>query len=299
MRIDAGPFVRKNKDNGRASQLMPLIKRRRKRELMKLQILVSSLKQEVKALAEKMNLQADTVLINQCDENRYEEWLKDGHRICCYHLAERGIGLSRNNALLRADEDLCLFADEDIVYDDGAAEHIIEAFEQHPEADMLLFNVRVQKSRFTYWNSSYKRVRWYNCGRYPAYSFALRREKMHEKNLTYSLLFGGGAKYSNGEDSIFIHDCLRAGLRVYGIPIEIGEERPRPSTWFFGFDYKFFHDRGVLYHVLYGKMAGLMGLRFLLKNKANMKSDSHGEGLTFAEAKCALRKGIRDAGRGL
>ena len=32
---------------------------------MKLQILVSSLNQEVKSLAEKMNLQADTILINQ------------------------------------------------------------------------------------------------------------------------------------------------------------------------------------------------------------------------------------------
>ena len=225
---------------------------------MKLQILVSSLNQEVKSLAEKMNLQADAILINQCNENRYEEWTQDGHRIRCYHLAERGVGLSRNNALLRADADLCLFSDEDIVYDDGAAERIIEGFEQHPEADMLLFNVRVQESRFTYWNSFYKRVRWYNCGRYPAYSFALRTAKMHEKNLTYSLLFGGGAKYANGEDSLFIHDCLKAGLKVYSIPVEIGEEQPRPSTWFFGFDRKFFHDRGVLYHVLYGKLAAVM-----------------------------------------
>ena len=236
---------------------------------MKLQILVSSLNQEVKSLAEKMNLQADAILINQCNENRYEEWTQDGHRIRCYHLAERGVGLSRNNALLRADADLCLFSDEDIVYDDGAVERIIEGFEQHPEADMLLFNVRVQESRFTYWNSFYKRVRWYNCGRYPAYSFALRTAKMHEKNLTYSLLFGGGAKYANGEDSLFIHDCLKAGLKVYSIPVEIGEEQPRPSTWFFGFDRKFFHDRGVLYHVLYGKLAAVMGFRFLLKNKSN------------------------------
>lgn len=266
---------------------------------MKLQILVSSLNQEVKSLAEKMNLQADTILINQCNENRYEEWTQDGHQIRCYHLAERGVGLSRNNALLRADADLCLFSDEDIVYDDGAVERIIEGFEQHPEADMLLFNVRVQESRFTYWNSFYKRVKWYNCGRYPAYSFALRTAKMHEKNLTYSLLFGGGAKYANGEDSLFIHDCLKAGLKVYSIPVEIGEEQPRPSTWFFGFDRKFFHDRGVLYHVLYGKLAAVMGFRFLLKNKSNMNSESCPEGLTFDEAKKALLSGIRDAKGGL
>ena len=164
---------------------------------------------------------------------------------------------------------------------------------------MLLFNVRVQESRFTYWNSFYKRVRWYNCGRYPAYSFALRPAEMLEKHLPYSLLFGGGAKYANGEDSLFIHDCLKAGLKVYSIPVEIGEEQPRPSTWFFGFDRKFFHDRGVLYHVLYGKLAAVMGFRFLLKNKSNMNSESCPEGLTFDEAKKALLSGIRDAKGGL
>ena len=65
---------------------------------MKLQILVSSLNQEVKSLAEKMNLQADTILINQCNENRYEEWTQDGHRIRCYHLAERAVAQQRASA---------------------------------------------------------------------------------------------------------------------------------------------------------------------------------------------------------
>lgn len=251
---------------------------------MKLQILVSSLNQEVKSLAEKMNLQADAILINQCNENRYEEWTQDGHRIRCYHLAERGVGLSRNNALLRADADLCLFSDEDIVYDDGAAERIIEGFEQHPEADMLLFNVRVQESRFTYWNSFYKRVRWYNCGRYPAYSFALRTAKMHEKNLTYSLLFGGGAKYANGEDSLFIHDCLKAGLKVYSIPVEIGEEQPRPSTWFSALTANF-SRQGRFVSCAVRKAGGGDGISLPAENKSNMNSESCPDGLTFDEAK--------------
>ena len=58
---------------------------------MKLQILVSSLNKEVKELAKKMHLQADTILVNQCNENRYEEWMQEGHQIRCYHLAERGV----------------------------------------------------------------------------------------------------------------------------------------------------------------------------------------------------------------
>ena len=123
---------------------------------MKLQILVSALKQDVRQLAQRMRLPADTILIDQCDENRYEEWEQDGVSVRCWHFAERGVGLSRNNALLRADGDIALFSDEDIVYDEGAAERILRAFEQHPEADMLLFNVRVQESRRTYWTDTWQ-----------------------------------------------------------------------------------------------------------------------------------------------
>lgn len=273
---------------------------------MKLQILVSSVEKDVRALAEKMNLQAEAIIIDQCRENRYEEFEYQGHRMRCWHFAERGVGLSRNSALLRADADLCLFADEDIVYYDAAAEAVKAAFRAHPEADMLLFNVQVQPSRRTYWTERFHRVRWYNCGRYPAYSFALRTAVMHGKNLTYSLLFGGGAKYANGEDSLFIQDCLKVGLKVYAVPVVIGEEVPRPSTWFFGYDEKFFHDRGVLYQVLYGPLAGLMGLRFLAKNKKVMvgrkqdrENSASSQSPTFAEARRWLFSGIRDGRMGL
>lgn len=264
---------------------------------MKLQILLSAMNQDGRALAEKMNLQAESIIIDQCRENRYEEFEYKGNRMRCYHFAEKGVGLSRNNALLRADGDLCLFADEDIVYQEGAAQKVEDAFSKHPEADMLLFNVKVQPARRTYWTESFHRVHWYNCGRYPAYSFALRTDRMHGKNLTYSLLFGGGAKYANGEDSIFIRDCLRAGLKVYAVPVEIGEEIPRPSTWFFGYDGKFFHDRGVLYHVLYGPLAMLMGWRFLWKMKQNLSKE--GAALTLKQAAMHLSSGIRDGKKGL
>lgn len=258
---------------------------------MKLQILVSAVKEDGRVLAERMRLPAESILIVQGEKNGYDEWERCGNRIRCYYFAERGVGLSRNSALMRADGDLCLFSDEDIVYRPDAAETILRAFEERPEADMLLFNVRVNPDRRTYWTEEAHRVRWYNSGRYPAYSFALRTQRMHAANLSYSLLFGGGARYANGEDSLFLRDCLRAGLKVWAVPEEIGEEVPRPSTWFHGYDGKFFHDRGVLYRALYGPLAAVMGLRFLLRGRGKMWGDG---GMAFAEARRLLFSGIRD-----
>lgn len=237
---------------------------------MKLQVLISSLKKEPEVLIKQMHLETPAILVNQCDTNAYEELSLDGNKIAVYHFNERGVGLSRNNALLRATGDIVLFSDEDIVYDTGYAQMILEEFARQPKADMLVFNVRVSKERRTYYNTKEGRVRFYNCGRYPTYSFAVKREKLHQSGVTFSLLFGGGARYSAGEDSLFIMNCLRAGLKIYRSTKEIGEEIERPSTWFEGYTEKFFYDRGALYHHLYGKLAGLMSLRFILSKKSFM-----------------------------
>ena len=148
--------------------------------MMRLQFLVSTVNEDVSTLAERMNLQADAIIINQCDRNEYQEYDHGEYRMRCYSFAERGVGLSRNNALLRADGDICVFADEDIIYRPGAARAILDEFEKNPKADMILFNMDVPKDRATYHNEGYGRVRWYNCGRYPTYSFAARREKLHQ-----------------------------------------------------------------------------------------------------------------------
>ena len=257
---------------------------------MRLQVLVSSVGQDVKTLPEKMNLQCDAIIINQTDKNEFCEFDYKGHHIKAYSFAEKGVGLSRNSALLRADGDVVLFSDEDIVYDDGYADKILNEFEAHPEADMLLFNMRVGAERATYYNNDFHAIHIWNAGRYPTYSFAARREVLHKANVTFSLLFGGGAKYSNGEDSLFLKDCLKWGMKIFAEPIEIGAETVRESTWFKGYTEKFFYDRGYLYHFLYGKMALPMAYRFIMAHGNFMCKE-----IPQNKAIALMKKGIKDA----
>ena len=237
---------------------------------MTLELLVSAMNKEPLAQAQEMQIDSDAVIVSQGDHYDYQELDYNGHKLRYFAMKERGVGLSRNHALMRAEADIGLFADEDIVYQPGYAEAVLKAFEEHPEADMLLFNVKAMPGRETYHISEFGRVRWYNCGRYSTYSCAVRIEKIHRHNITFSLLFGGGAKYSNGEDSLFIQECIRKGLKVYKVPVQIGFERERESTWFSGYHRKFFFDRGVLYRYMYGVMAKPFALRFLLAHKEQM-----------------------------
>ena len=241
---------------------------------MKLQVLISAVNEDIFTLAERMGLESDAIIINQTDHFGYREYersCKNGRKqVKCYSFAERGVGLSRNNALMRATGDILLFADEDIVYNSGYEEKILNQFKEHPEADFLLFNMRVSQKRATYYTRKYHRVHIWHAGRYPTYSFAVKREKLEAANITFSLLFGGGAKYSNGEDSLFLKDCLSCGMKVYAVPVELGYEKERESTWFEGYTEKFFLDRGVLYHFLYGALAYPMAVRFIAVHGSEM-----------------------------
>lgn len=241
----------------------------------RLQILVSAVNKDTSRLPEIMKLESDAVIVNQLIGDGApagltvgdESFSHEGYDVRVITRREKGVGLSRNTALEAADHELIQFGDDDIVYVPGYAKLITEEFEKHPEADVLLFNVRQQKGRVTYHNADYRKVSWYNYGRYPAYAICARLDKLIGSGVRYSLLFGGGAPYMNGEDSLFLHDCLKAGLELYRTPVALGKERAGESTWFKGYTDKFFFDRGVLYHFLYGRMAGVLGFRYLFKNR--------------------------------
>jgi len=234
---------------------------------MSVQVLASVMNGSLHTIADKMRLDSDAVIINQCDRFAFEEAEYRGHRVRFFSFPDRGIGRSRNEAILRADRDICLFSDEDIVYDDGYEEAIEAEFKRNPKADMILFNITVDESRRTYNITDRKKLHWYNCGRYGAVSFAVKTESLIRSGVTFSLLFGGGAKYSNGEDSLFLKEFMSKGYKVYTAPVTIGREESRESTWFAGYNEKFFKDRGVLYRYLYGRLAVVMAVRFLLAHK--------------------------------
>lgn len=259
---------------------------------MKVEVLASVMHEEPDALIHRMGLDSDAVIINQCDRLDYQEKEVSGHRIRFYSFPDRGVGRSRNEAILRAEGDICLFSDGDLVYRPGYAEAVAAEFVQNPDADMILFNVIVEESRKTYHITERKKVHWYNCGRYGAVSFAVRRDSLLASGVMFSLLFGGGAKYGSGEDSLFLKEFMDKGFSVYTAPVTIAREEAGESTWFKGYNEKFFRDKGVLYRFLYGRLAWAMGLRFLLAHRKALCAD-----VPLGQAYRWMREGSRRAGR--
>ena len=256
---------------------------------MTIQVLVSALEKDPEKLLEQMNIHSPAVMVNQCDKDEVKHFDHHIYPVVIISSRERGVGRSRNLCLDNATADIVLFSDDDIIYNEGYEETVLRAFRENPHADILLFNMEVRAERKTYWNTEKKKIGKMNCGRYPAYSIAARRDALARGNVRFSLLFGGGAKYSNGEDSLFLMDALRAGLNIYTVTDVLGREEATDSTWFHGYNKKFFYDRGVLFAFLYREQAGLWAFRFIYL-KRNME---FGE-MSKAEAYEYIRDGIRE-----
>ena len=233
---------------------------------MKFQVLVSTMHRKDFSIFSQMNLQSDAVYINQTDHDSSCETEYNGHRISWYNVNERGVGKSRNMAFEKSDADIVLFADDDMIYRDGFEADVLNVFEQNPDVDMVVFNLNsLNPDRPEYQIDRQKSLNRFNCMRYGACRFALRRDAYIKNHLHFSLLFGGGAKYHAGEDNLFITQCIQKRMKVIASPVLLGDVRQEETTWFTGYDERYFMDKGALFCAMFGRLA--MFYLFLLEAK--------------------------------
>ena len=231
----------------------------------KLQVLLATMNQNDLSIAEKMNLRCSAVIANQA--GREETVCKDNMKMIT--TATRGVGLNRNIALLAADAEIVLFADDDVVYNDDMEKAVLAAFQENPKADVLIFGMdMVKDGKITEQrNEKKRRLRVWNAMRFGTYRIAARRSALLRENIFFHQQFGGGCPFSAGEDSLFLKSCFDRGLKVYAHDYVLGRCCKDSSSWFVGYNEKYFYDKGVLVRRLFPRLHPVMGLYFGLRFK--------------------------------
>lgn len=238
---------------------------------MTFQVLISTMNQTNYILLDEMNIASDAVVINQCDKNNVEEFEYRNYHIKWVNTTDRGVGKSRNLAFMNANADIILFADDDVIYNDEYKKKIIEEF-QNTHADLITFNLKsLNDKRPEAITKKTHKLNCFNCLRYGAFRIAVRRNVILKKNIFYSLLFGGGAVYQAGEDNLYITDCIKKHCRSIASQVHIGVVKQNESTWFRGYDEKYYYDRGALFCAMYGFFASPMLFLIEVKNNATSK----------------------------
>ena len=212
-----------------------------------LEILVATMKQKDMSLVEKMNLRCDAVIANQADEYGYQSVTTEYGTVKMISTDTIGVGRNRNMALALADSEIVLFADDDITYYDDGAEGVIRAFDELKDADVIAFSLDISKN-----GNIVQKRRWkiqkrhlWNVFKYGTCVLAARRSSLAKNGIAFNTVFGGGCVYGSGEDSTFLRECLRKGLKIYSHSHVLGVSSKDGSSWFQGFNEKYFHDKGA------------------------------------------------------
>ena len=179
--------------------------------MSKFEILCVTMHQHDFSKINEMNIHSSIVFANQADSTSYVEEEYEGHKLKMITTSTRGVGNNRNLSLVYASADICLLSDDDMNYVDNYEEIILNAFEKLPNADVIIFNIEsTDKAGVRQPNQITRVAKFHRWSRnsYGGPRIAFRLKSIQNKNIWFTQLFGGGAKYSHGEDTMFINDCL-------------------------------------------------------------------------------------------
>lgn len=239
---------------------------------MKLEVLMSCMNQSNFDLTEKMNLTTDILIVNQANKNKYEKRIVNGNIQRMISNTQKGLSKSRNELLLNMNGNIGIFCDDDVIYEKNYKEIILKAFKELKDADIIVFNINRINSKVTHRKLMTKIQKAPKYRNYSSVQIAFKKEAFYKNNLFFNINFGAGSKYSSGEEALILREANRKKLKIYEYPLVIATVDDSNSSWFAGYDEKFFYDKGAWLKAAYPKTYFIFMWYFILKfvNKYNL-----------------------------
>lgn len=257
---------------------------------MKIQVLFSAMYQTDLSLPTRSRVaESDCIVINQTSLDQYPSLNQVTPNVCFVSTEERGLSRSRNMALSLATGDICLLADDDLVYYEDYRCTVQEAYNCFPDADIILFDF--DEPRGTHRNrrkpkSSSGRLNYLELLRGNSVRISFRRQRIQELNVRFNEFFGAGSGvFTMGEDALILADAYRRGARIYYYDRKILRLLPdkflRGSSWFRGYDEQYYYNVGGFSAFYTPRFAWLYILQFILRH--------------YRQGELSLRKKVRGA----
>lgn len=235
--------------------------------MSRVEVIVATMHQKDFSLFEEMNIQTDVIFCNQCDENKFEETVIDGCRVRMLSTNTRGSAVNRNLGMQMSKAEICIFADDDITYFDGYEKMICDAFDKYKKP-VIIFNFessgRSKMSNYTKKNATTKRT-------FGAPRIAYKNASIEKQSICFCDVFGAGAKYSCGEDSLFCRLLHKNKNKFFRVTTVIGNIHYGESTWFNGYTDKYFFDKGALCKAAYPRNWRLLKYYYIFNEYKDSK----------------------------
>jgi len=217
-----------------------------------LEILVSTKDQNNDTFIHKMfkncpNFAHQVLVINQ--SNNKLNICKDNFHVI--NSDEIGLSTSRNLAIKTAKSDLCLFSDDDIIYEPNFDSIVIKAFDLLPDADIITFQMNDFEGNLF---KKYPKISLHNkksVSTVNSVVIAFRRASIKSNHVLFDTNFGLGSIFETADEYIFLRNALDKKLKIYHHPSVILSHNIESSGQKAGSD-KIIFARGGLFAKYYG-----------------------------------------------
>ncbi len=192
------------------------------------------------------------LIINQTTEQAILK--SDRSSVRVINSFESGLPASRNLLLENAGGTYCLFADDDIRYEEGFEHTILEAFVGTPEADIITFMMTGVDGKL---HREYPEIKWHNkkTVSFPSsVVIAFRKASVLKASLRFDPHFGLGTEFGIADEYIFLRQALNAGLKIAFEP-KVILSHPQPSSGMRHGSDEIIYARAALFY----KYSGFLG----------------------------------------
>lgn len=214
---------------------------------MKIEVLVSTMNQSNYDLLCDMNISSDCVIVNQCNKESIKIISHNSYQAKWINSSQKGLSRSRNLAIKNSSADICILADDDLIYTEDYHHNIIQAFEDNPSADVIAFKVEGINKKFKDYPIKKMRLNFITAMKISSVQIAFKRKSLIYNDIIFKEEFGSGSIFYAGEENILLSECLRKGLIIYYVPLKIADINLGDSTWFEGFNERYFITKGAAF----------------------------------------------------
>lgn len=216
---------------------------------MKIEIIMATMNKTNKDLIKDARLTTDAVIINQNKSipETTEKITFQNYDIIWSDNHGKGLSRSRNMGLSLSQGDICLLADDDLVYVENYKDIIQSAFHKS-DSDIICFQVHGIEKEFKKYSSQKYKVNFLNSMKISSVEIAVRKEALIRNKIAFDELFGSGSIFKMGEENIFLYDCLKKGMKIEYTPQKIADLHIGNSSWFKGFNEEYLIDRGAVFY---------------------------------------------------
>ncbi|MCM1066932.1 MAG: glycosyltransferase family 2 protein [Muribaculaceae bacterium] len=249
-----------------------------------------------------MKCNEDLLIVNQKAANDDSFTIEvAGKEVEIINSTAKGLSNSRNQLLSNASGDICILGDDDLVYRDDYNKHILKAYQDYPDADIIVF--RFSEDAITDTRQQFsqpKKLNLLDISKVASVEITFRRESILSSGITFDPLLGLGAPIDFSEENAFLADALRQGLIIRYIPITICHSIPDVSRQkqANGYDKPYFQNKGAAFYRIYGALWPVFAFAFvILKSRSTFSSVNCLKALSWiSRGKSIYKSALKSAG---